>query len=105
VPKIGAISALAVGAVATRYGGQPLAAQMATIAAFVCVVACHVNRMAALPAIAAAAIGLLVVFTSYVRGTDDVTWPESTAMIAYGLAMIATLMILVERNEEAATCE
>jgi sugar phosphate permease len=105
VPKIGAVATLAVAAVATWYGGQPLAAQLAAIAAIIFVVACLVNRVAALPAIAAAMVGLVVVFIAYVRGTDDVTWPETTAMIAYGLAMIMTLMILVERNGAAAICE
>jgi MFS family permease len=105
VPKLGALAALGAAAVAMRYGGQPLALQVTTIVAIWCVVVSYKSRVAAMPALVISAITLLAVFIAYVRGADDVTWPESAAMLAYGLATIATLMILVERNEKAATCE
>jgi hypothetical protein len=35
--------------------------------------------------------------------SDGVTWDQAIAMVSYGLAMITTLMILVERKEIA--CE
>jgi sugar phosphate permease len=103
VPKIGALVALVTAGIAMWYGGQALALQALTLAAIGCVVLSFTNRVAAAPAFAIAAITLLWVFISYARGTDDVTWPETIAMVANGLAMIMTLMIFVERNAEATT--
>jgi hypothetical protein len=42
----------------------------------------------------------LAVFGSYVQADAGVTWDESGAMVAYGLTMITTLMILVEKKGE-----
>jgi sugar phosphate permease len=105
VPKLGALAVLATAAVAMRYGGHPLALQVTTVAAIGCVVLSFTGRVAAMPALAISACALLAVFIGYARGTDDVTWPETIAMTAFGMAMILTLMIYVERGGEAATCE
>lgn len=105
VPKVGALATLAAAGTAVIYAGQPLALQLATFAAAACVVASFANRAVVLPAFVTAATSLLVVFVSFARGSDDVTWPETIAMVSYGLAMIMTLMIFVERKGEAATCE
>jgi hypothetical protein len=35
-----------------------------------------------------------------VRMSDGVTWDQAIAMVCYGLAMITTLMILVERKDQ-----
>jgi sugar phosphate permease len=105
VPKVGAIATLAAAGAAVIYAGQPLELQLATFAAAGCVVASFANRVVVLPVFVAATIALLAVFVSFVRGSDDVTWPETIAMVSYGLAMIMTLMIFVERKGEAAACE
>jgi hypothetical protein len=104
VPKIGAMAALLAAAIATWFGEQPVFVQIATGTAIGCVVASYLDRRIAFSAIAAAMVALLGVFIGYVRGTNDVTWSESAAMVAYGLAIIAGLMILVEQNETTATC-
>jgi sugar phosphate permease len=107
VPRIGALVALFVAGEAVSHGegGLSAAALAATLMAIGCVAASYANRRAAALAIAMAAVALLAVFIGFVRGSDDVTWPESITMFACGLAMIASLMILVERNEGAAICE
>jgi MFS family permease len=105
VPKFGAIVALVAAFISLRSGGQSPELQWAALAAIGCVAASYARRIFALGAFVAAAVGLLAVFVAYLRGTEDVTWTESTAMVAYGLAMIMTLMIYVERDGEAVTCE
>ena len=101
VPKLGAIATFAVACAAISYGQQPLALQIATYASAVCLGAAFFTRWAAAPALAVAAIGLLTVFVGYIRLHEPVAWDQSAAMVAYGLAMIAALMVLVERKEPA----
>ena len=105
VPKVGAIATLAAACIAVMYEEQPIVSRIATFAAITCVVGSFANRAAALLAFVAASVALLAVFVAYVRDTGGVTWPETIAMVSYGLAMIMTLMIFVERKGEAATCE
>jgi sugar phosphate permease len=105
VPKFGGMAVLATAAVAMRYGGHPLALQVTTVAAMGCVVLSFTSRVAAMPALAISTCALVAVFVGYARGTDDVTWPETIAMTAFGMAIILTLMIYVERSGKAATCE
>lgn len=105
VPKMGAMAALLAAGAALRFGGHPLALQVLTVAAIGSDLASFTSRVAAAAALAIAAVGLLSVFIRYVRGASDVTWPESAAMVAFGLALITTLMILVERGGEATVCE
>jgi hypothetical protein len=59
-----------------------------------------VHSFAALPALVVAAIGLLMVFSSYVRMSDGVTWQQATGMVAYGMTAITSLMIPVEKQDE-----
>jgi sugar phosphate permease len=101
VPKLGAIATFAVACAAISYGQQPLALQVATYASAVCLGATFFTRWAAAPALAVAAIGLLTVFVGYIRLHEPVAWDQSAAMVAYGLAMITALMVLVERKETA----
>jgi MFS transporter, OPA family, glycerol-3-phosphate transporter len=101
VPKLGAIATFAAACAAISYGQQPLALQIATYASAACLTATFVTRWAAAPALVVAAIGLLTVFVGYVRLHEPVAWDQSAAMVAYGLAMIAALMVLVERKEPA----
>ena len=103
VPKLGGLAALLVAYVAIYRGGQPLALQVATIAAGACLLASFARNWAALPALVIAGIGVLAVFASYVRQTHDVTWDQTAAMVSYGLAIVMSLMVLVEIKDNA--CE
>jgi sugar phosphate permease len=103
VPKLAALAALAVAAVANACGQQPLLLQAATIAAAICVLATFKNRLAALVPFGVAAAGLLFVFGSYARVGGDLAWHQSAAMAADAMAMICSLMILVDRG--ANLCE
>jgi hypothetical protein len=100
VPKLAALGALAAGSVAITMGEQPLAMQVASYGAAVCVLGAFVTRWAAAVPLVIAAAGMATVFASYVRMESNVTWDQTGAMAAYGLAMIATLMILVEKKGE-----
>jgi MFS family permease len=103
VPKLGAIATLLLAAVATTCGQQPLALQIASYAAATFLALSFVTRWAAAPGLIIAAAGLLTVFVSYARMGGGVTWPQSFAMVAYGLTMIGTLMVLLERED--VSCE
>jgi sugar phosphate permease len=102
-PKLAAIALLGLAAVAAGRGDQPQALTVATGAAALCLIGSFFTRWAAVPGLLVAAAGVLIVFVSYVRMSDGVTWDQAIAMVCYGLAMITTLMILVERKEPA--CE
>jgi MFS family permease len=100
-PKLAAVALLLVAAVAAQQGGQPLALAVATAVAALCAAASLATRWAALPGLAVPVLGVLLVFISYVRRDEGVTWDQAIAMVAYGLAFIAALMILVERKDQA----
>ena len=105
-PKVASIVLLLLAGSAVGSGKQSLdslALSIATIAAFFCMSGAFLTRWAAVPGLIVAAIGVLVVFVSYVRMNDGVTWNQAIAMVAYGLTMITTLMILVQRKDAA--CE
>jgi hypothetical protein len=95
--------ALAAASYAASHCGLPTAMLAASYAGTALLAGTFLVRWAAVPALLVAAIGLAAVFVSYVQSSGSVTWSQSSAMVAYGLAMIATLMILVERKDE--TCE
>lgn len=100
VPKLGAVTLLVAAAAAVNYGDQPAALQIATLAAVTLLAGSFFSRPAALLALFTAAAGLLTVFVSYIRMNDGVTWDQSLAMLAYGLTMITTLMIMVEKKDQ-----
>lgn len=103
-PKFASVVLLTLAAMASSYGQQPLALQVATYAAAALLLASFVNRWAALPAMGVAGVGVLVVFVLYLQsGAKAVSWHQVAAMVAYGLTLITGLMILVERKEPA--CE
>lgn len=105
-PKVASIALLLLAGSAVGSGKQSLdslALSIGTTAAFLCLFGSFVTRWAAVPGLVVAAAGVLVVFASYVRMSDGVTWNQAIAMVAYGLTMITTLMILVQRKEHA--CE
>jgi hypothetical protein len=103
VPKLGAMMLLAGAAVAARNGGQPIALQVASIVAAILMIGTAVSRWGALPGLAVAVAGLMVVFLNYVQSSEAFTYSESAAMAAYGLAIISTTMVLVDQEGEV--CE
>ena len=102
VPKLGGLAAIAVAVAATIYAGQPVALSAVAVAAGLCAMVAGFNRLLALPAMLLAAASLITTYALYLRGNHDLTWNETAAMLAFGLAMLAMLMILVEqpRTEE-----
>jgi hypothetical protein len=105
-PKLASIVLLLLAGSAVASGKQSLDSlvlSIGTVTAFVCLFGLFFTRWAAVPGLVVATAGVLVVFVSYVRMSDGVTWDQAIAMVAYGLALITTLMILVERKEPA--CE
>jgi sugar phosphate permease len=103
VPKSFAIASLGLAGAAAGWAGEPAALRVAAIAAVGCLIGTLVTRWAAVPALAIAAASLIYVFASYVQGTSAVSWQLNVAAVSYGLAMISTVMILVER--EGQLCE
>lgn len=99
VPKLGAVTSLVAAAVAVMNSGPSTTVLAITLAAAVLVICSLTSRAAALPALATVIAALLAVFADYARSTDGITWPQTIAMVAFGLATIATLMIFVERKE------
>jgi hypothetical protein len=101
VPKVGALAALVVAGVISAYGAQHTSVQMMTWAAALCVTGALVHRSLALPAMALTLGALLATFVLYLRGGEAMTWSEAASMLAFGMAMIFTLMILVEQKDES----
>uniref|UniRef100_A0A7C2NY52 MFS transporter n=1 Tax=Schlesneria paludicola TaxID=360056 RepID=A0A7C2NY52_9PLAN len=100
IPKLGAIALLALAMGASYWGRQPWLLQVATACATVCLPGAFASRWSAVPALVVALAGVPVVFASVVLHKDG-TWDQTTAIVAYGLAGIASLMILVERKSES----
>ena len=100
VPKLGSLFTLALAAVAISYGGQPMALQIATYVAAACLLGSWISRWAGVPAMIVGLVGILTVFMAYLQTQESVTWDQVTAMVAYGLCMITSLMILVEKKGE-----
>jgi sugar phosphate permease len=103
VPKLFAFASLGLAGAAAGWAGEPVALRVAAIAAAGCLIGTLITRWAAVPALAVAAASLVYVFTSYIQGTSAVSWQLNVAAVSYGLAMISTVMILVER--EGQLCE
>ena len=103
-PKLAAVALLGIAATSAGQSGQPLALTIATAVAAICLVGSLATRWAAVPGLVVAAAGVLIVFVSYVRASDGVTWEQAIAMVSYGLTMITALMILVQRKDDSA-CE
>jgi sugar phosphate permease len=101
VPKLAAIATLLLAGMASVYGQQPLALQLATFAAAGCLLAALVNRWVSLAGMIVAATGVLTVFLFYAQTGGTVAWHQATALVAYGLSLILSLMILVERKGES----
>ncbi len=102
VPRLGGIVTLGAAGAALYYGSQPEILWMVTIAAWACLLGAFANRWLAAPALVAAIAGVLTVFISLVRSRAGASWPESLGLVSFGLTAILALMILVEREPEAA---
>jgi sugar phosphate permease len=102
-PKLAAVALLGIAAATAWRSNQALPLTIATAAAAICLLGSFSTRWAAMPCFLVAAAGVLIVFVSYVRLSNGVTWDQAIAMVAYGLSMITALMILVERKDPA--CE
>lgn len=98
VPKLAAISTMIVAAAAITYGYPVNILHLVTYASVLCLLGTFVNRWCAVPSLIVAAAGVLIVFGWFVQSKSEVTWDQSTAMVAYGLTMIIAIMILVERK-------
>lgn len=103
VPRFGAMAMMLAAGGALSQGEEPIVLVVATFLAAAFLLGTHVSGWAALPAMLVATAGLLTVFVSFVQSHDGVTWSQSAAMVTYGLAMITSLMILVEPKDEG--CE
>jgi sugar phosphate permease len=103
VPKLAALATLAAAGGLLRSGEQPVALVLATFAAAACLLGTVVTRWAAVPGLVVATAGLLAVFAGHVQGSGSATWHLPAVMVAYGLAIVSSLMVLVEREVEA--CE
>jgi hypothetical protein len=104
-PKIAAVTTMLAAAASITYGDHALALRVATYAGVLCLFGTLFSvRWLAAPGLLIAAAGLLTVFVTYARGNTSVTWDQSLAMVAFGLAIITSLMILVEKKETEA-CE
>jgi hypothetical protein len=54
------------------------------------------SRWAAAPALIVALLGLVAIFVTIIVTRTDPGWQKTTALIGFGLAAVATLMILIE---------
>ncbi len=99
IPKIGAIATLVAAGAAIYFDAGSTVLLITTGAAAVCTLGSFANRWAAVPAMVVAAAGLAAVSVSYVQSTGGVTWPKTAAILAYGLTLLAALMILLERED------
>lgn len=96
VPKLGGTATLAVACVAVS--GQPLGLALATAVGVACMGSSFFSRWPAVGALVVAAGGLLVVFVGLIQSNTSPRGDLVTAMIAYGLTLIAAVMVLVERK-------
>jgi sugar phosphate permease len=98
LPKLTAILAIGLAGAALGWAGQSMVFTVAAIAAAGCLVGTLVSRWAAVPALIVSAASLVYVFASYIQGTIAAGWESTVAIISAGLAMISTVMILVEQK-------
>lgn len=98
-PKLAALATLAFACFAIHQGQQPTELQWATYLGLAALVAAFVNRWFAVPGMIIATAGVLTVFVGYL-GKSKITWDQTTAMVAFGLTIVAALMVLIEHKEK-----
>jgi sugar phosphate permease len=99
VPKMVAMVSLGLAGAAGGWAGEPIELPIAAVTAAGCLIGTLVTRWAAMPALAVAAASLFYVLASTLQGTSTAGWPLSMAMVSYGLALLSTVMIIVERRD------
>lgn len=98
VPRIIAFVAMAAaGGLLLRDGGLPILAGSACAAA-ACLLATGVTRWAAGPSLGVALAGLTTIFVTHIVSKADLGWQQTTAVLCFGLAAVAAVMILIEGN-------
>lgn len=100
IPKLGGMATLGLACVAIEVGEQPLELRVATYFGLVFLANAFVERRYAGLTMLISAVGVLTVFIGFARAKSGITWNESTAMIAFGLTIVAALMVLVEQKEK-----
>lgn len=98
-PKLAALATLAIACFAIHQGHQPTELQWATYLGLIALTSAFVNRWFAVPGIVIAAAGVLTVFIGYL-GKSKITWDQTAAMVAFGLTIVAALMVLIEQKEK-----
>jgi hypothetical protein len=101
VPKLAAVALLLCGGAAITHSGEPLLLRLLTYIVTVGAIGSFFSRWAALPALLVGAGGLVFVFAAYVQSSSGVTWSQTAAIACYGLAILAAVMILVEKKDES----
>jgi hypothetical protein len=98
VPKLAAMATLGLAGAAAGWAGEPMWLGVAAVAAAGCLIGALVTRWAAMPALAVALASLVYLFASMIQGTSAANWPLSVTMVSYGLALLSSVMIFVERR-------
>lgn len=98
-PKLAALASLAVACFAIQQGQQPKELQWTTYLGLAALAGAFINRWFAVPGMVIATVGVLTVFVGYLQ-KSGITWDQTAAMVAFGLAIVAALMVLVEQKEE-----
>jgi sugar phosphate permease len=100
VPKLGGMATLGLACCAIEVGEQPLELRVATYFGLVFLAEAFVQRWFAGLTMLISVAGVLTVFMGYATAKSGITWNESTAMVAFGLTIVLSLMVLVELKEE-----
>lgn len=96
VPRVIAFAAMAgAGALLLTDGRLPILAWAACFAA-ACLLATGATRWAAGPALVVALPGLAAIFVIHVVSKADPGWERTTAVLCFGLAAVAAVMVLIE---------
>ena len=100
VPRIIALVATAGVAALLLTGGALPVLGAAACAAAACLLATGVTRWAAAPALLVAVPGLIAIFLIHVVAKADPSWQRTVAVLGLGAAAIASLMILIEPQDD-----
>jgi hypothetical protein len=103
VPRMAGIATLAAAGAALYFGKGSVELTAATVVVAVCMAGARFSRWAALPGLAVAAVGLLQAFLSVAKSGTGVRWDQCAALSAFGLSILAAVMVLVEQRVES--CE
>lgn len=93
-PKLASLVALGIACIAIHRGQQPAELQWATYFGLVALAATFGNRWFAVLGIIVSGAGVVTVFVGYLR-KSGITWDQTAAMVAFGLTIVAALMVLI----------